>query len=801
MTANWQRQNVDRIGAARRALAATLAWAVFATSSIPAFAHGRHTRQSLTGSALPAHERALQALNRLTFGPRPGDVARIEAMGVDQWINQQLYPETIDDTALEARLDSYPAMRLSERDLLARFPAEPLIKAVADGKIPMPADPVEHAIYSDRIYAYQQRMAEKAAADLAAPQLPAKPTQPATDPVTQPNPPHDAAATQSPSPGPVNARAANSFLGSAIASAGSASANTKPRPATGAGALGAGPGMPDDAANSPSIKVKEQHLYADLAATSVVNLPPAQRVARIVAMDPADFDTFQKSLTQPEKRSLIEDLTPQQRETLLALKNPQQLVGGELLASRLLRDVYSNRQLEAVMTDFWLNHFNVYLRKGQYAPWYLVDYEKNAIRPHALGRFEDLLVATAQSPAMLIYLDQQQSVGPHSEAGLRSQMQPLAPGPNVNPAAPFRPKADLGLNENYARELMELHTLGVDGGYTQQDVTQVAEVFTGWGVKEPNQVAKNGAIGFEFNPRRHEPGAKYVLGKTIQPATQSFPQPAGPTGQLSMAGMNEGLEVLHMLATSPVTAHHVSQQLALRFVSDKPSAALVDSMANTWMHTGGDIREVMRTMLDSPDFWSKENYRAKIKTPEEFVISALRATGGDVIRPVPSMDALNQLGMPFFGCQTPNGYPWTSNAWVNTGDLLDRINISISLANNKLGVATDFDALMASTIRQPVNTIQQIPAKQKESWLADALLSGPATPQTQAAILKQISEAPPVATQPAWQENAGRSAVPDGQKRWRAELPDSNAPILPPTDPEASTIAGLLLGSPEFQRK
>ena len=804
MKNNRQSRCRQHPGTARRVLAATLAWAVLATSTVPALAHGRHTRQSLTGSALPAHERALQALNRLTFGPRPGDVARVEAMGVDAWIEQQLNPGSIDDTALEARLDSYPAMRLSERDLLAKFPAEPLVKAVADGKLPLPTDPVERAIYNDRIYAYQQRLAEKAA-DTAAPQQPMPAgTRQATMSVTNQEALREHAAAPSamapPAPGsqsPVipnaassmGAPAGNSFLGASVAPSATAKGTTS------SGAINAQPASPEEIANSPSIKVKEQHLYADLTATAIVNLPPAQRVAKIVAMPPADFDAFHKSLTQPEKRSLIEDLTPAQRETLLALRNPQQLVGGELLASRLLRDVYSNRQLEAVMTDFWLNHFNVYLRKGQYAPWYLVDYEKNAIRPHALGKFEDLLVATAQSPAMLFYLDQQQSVGPHSEAGLRSQMQGLSPNANANPAAPPKPKADLGLNENYARELMELHTLGVDGGYTQQDVTQVAEVFTGWGVKEPNQVAKNGAIGFEFNPRRHEPGPKYVLGKTIQSAA-----PTTQNGQPSAAGMNEGLEVLHMLATSPVTAHHISQQLAMRFVSDKPSPALVNSMAATWVRTGGDIREVMRTMLDSQEFWSNENYRAKIKTPEEFVLSALRATGGDVIRPVPSMDALNQLGMPFYGCQTPNGYPWTSNAWVNTGDLLDRINISISLANNKLGVATDLDGLMAAIVHQPVEAVQQVPARQKEGWLADALLSGPATPQTQAAILKQISESP-TPSPTAWQENASRAALPDGQKRWRAELPDSSAQIMPPADPQASTIAGLLLGSPEFQRK
>jgi hypothetical protein len=313
-------------------------------------------------------------------------------------------------------------------------------------------------------------------------------------------------------------------------------------------------------------------------------------------------------------------------------------------------------------------------------------------------------------------------------------------------------------------------------------------VLTGWGVNQPNQtnqVARNNVIGFEFNPRRHEPGPKVVLGRTIQPG-----------------GMNEGLEVLHMLATSPATAHHVSQQLAVRFVSDKPSPVLVDSMAVTWMKTGGDIREVMRTMLASPDFWSKENYRAKIKTPEEFVLSAVRATGGDLIRPVPEMDALDQLGMPFYGCQTPNGYPWTSSAWVNTGDLLDRINIAISLANNKLGVATDLDGLIAQTLHQPSNALPPIAPKQKEEWLADALLNGPATPQTQAAILKQISEAAPLQSPAVQNQNQqGKGGVLDGQKRWRAELPDSNLAILPPTDPEASTIAGLLLGSPEFQRK
>ena len=376
----------QEFGFASRVLASALTCAIFCTTTVPAFAHSRHTSQSLTASSLQPHERALQALNRLTFGPRPGDVARVEAMGVDKWIDQQLYPEKLDDTALEARLDSYPAMRLSEHDLLMNFPAEPLIKAVADGRMPMPTDPVERAIYSDRVFFYQQRLAEKAA------------NASATNTV-----PNAAASNAAPVAGPNETMVASARIPAAP------------------GAMSSS--VVEDAA-SPSMKVHEQHLYADLAATGVVNLPPAQRVAKIMAMSPADLEAFYKSLTPQEKRGLVEDLTPQQRETLLALAQSGAAGGaGNWWASRLLRDVYSNRQLEAVMTDFWLNHFNVFLRKGQYAPWYLVDYERNAIRPHALGKFEDLLTATAQSPAMLFYLDNQQSIGPHSDAAQRGQQQ------------------------------------------------------------------------------------------------------------------------------------------------------------------------------------------------------------------------------------------------------------------------------------------------------------------------------------------------------------------------------------------
>jgi uncharacterized protein (DUF1800 family) len=333
-----------------------------------------------------------------------------------------------------------------------------------------------------------------------------------------------------------------------------------------------------------------------------------------------------------------------QRETLAALQGSPRMIGAEVLASRMMRDVYSERQLEAVMTDFWLNHFNVYIKKNQNEPYLLPAYERDVIRPNALGRFEDLLVATAQSPAMLMYLDNFQSVGPDSQAARNApRLARFAQNPQVKQAL-----KDRGLNENYARELMELHTLGVQcevsqdhpvgaldkacgQGYTQQDVTQVAKVLTGWTIDQPFRSG-----GFQFEERRHEPGSKTVMGKTI-----------GENGE------REGLQVLHMLATSPATAKFISTKLAVRFVSDTPPSALVDRMAKVFVASNGDIKTVLRTMFDSPEFWSPEVCRAKVKTPEEFVVSAVRASGADVKNAIPVVQALDKLGMPFYGMQTP----------------------------------------------------------------------------------------------------------------------------------------------------
>jgi uncharacterized protein (DUF1800 family) len=510
----------------------------------------------------------------------------------------------------------------------------------------------------------------------------------------------------------------------------------------------------------PSIEDQEKKLYADLDATNVVNLPPDARLKKLIEMKPDDFRDFLQHLSKPDRVALFAQLTPEQRETVFALINPQLVVGGEVLVTRLLRDIYSERQLEAVMTDFWLNHFNVYLKKGEFASWYLADYQNKVIRPHALGKFEDLLSATAHSPAMLFYLDQTESVGPHSLNAWRSEM-----GMNGPEAKARR----TGLNENYARELMELHTLGVDGGYTQRDVTEVAKIFTGWGIERPDQGGE-----FEFNPRRHEPGQKVALGY-----------------QFADRGESEGMQVLHLLALSPVTAHHVSLQIAQRFVSDNPPPAVVDAMTATWVKTGGDIREVLRTMLESPEFWSKDAYRAKVKTPEEYVISAVRATGGDVVHPAALVEAIGQLGMPLYGCQTPNGYSWMADAWLNSGGLLDRMNFSLALADNNAGTVMGWDKLMG--IEGQVG----VTADAKEGKLENLLLDGVVSERTRNAALAQLAQ------QGGTQMGRLQPPKPVNFVRPRefGQLLNSVAPLPPPGDQEAALLGGLLLGSPDFQRR
>ena len=301
-----------------------------------------------------------------------------------------------------------------------------------------------------------------------------------------------------------------------------------------------------------------------------------------------------------------------------------------LSAAKLTRVVTSERQLEELLVDFWFNHFNVFAGKAR-TSIFVTEYEQEAIRPHVFGRFRDLLGATAKSPAMLIYLDNRQS-------------------------------SVRGLNENYGRELLELHTLGVDGGYTQADVTEVARAFTGWTIDPRTQ-------GFRFAPRLHDEGSKKILGQS-----------------LNGRGIAEGERVLDMLAAHPATARHIARKLAQRLVADEPPAALVNAAAAKFTQTNGDLREVVRTIVTSPDFFSPAVRGVKVKTPLEFVASALRARDTKNVQPQRWLRALQQLGMPLYMCQPPTGYDITAESWVSSGALVNRMNVAVTIGDSKYGL-------------------------------------------------------------------------------------------------------------------
>jgi uncharacterized protein (DUF1800 family) len=474
---------------------------------------------------------------------------------------------------------------------------------------------------------------------------------------------------------------------------------------------------------------------------------------------------------------LVAGLSPAQREAVEAMvESPERVVVTEVAETRLVRDIDSKRQLQAVMTEFWLNHFNVYLRKNEQEPYLLPEYERETILPHALGRFEDLLVATAESPAMLMYLDNWESIGPDSvAAGRVAQVQKARPDGKIAQGLPK------GINENYGRELMELHTLGVGGGYTQQDVIEVAKCFTGWTIVRPYggggvraQMAVDGGTPgqFVFDPKRHESGSKVVLGHTI------------PEG-----GMKEGLEVLHMLATSPATARFFSQELAVRFVSNAPPPALMKRMAASYLKSDGKISAVLTTMFKAKEFWSPQVYRAKVKTPLEFLVSAVRASDAAVTNPLPLVQAMDRLGMPVWGMQTPNGYGWRAEDWVSSNGLLSRMNFALVLSGNTVpGTKTDWAGMVGSG-EASAGT---------ERELEEKVLGQAAGERTREAVMAECGN--PTAQQQAAASFGGRvgagQAMGGGLVR-AAVVTQAGKPSEVPLD----TMAGLLLGSPEFQRR
>jgi uncharacterized protein (DUF1800 family) len=600
--------------------------------------------KGLPVTELSADEAILHALNRLAYGPRPGDVERIRQMGLANWINQQLNPKSIDDSAAEARLNIYPTLRMTSAQLMAEYPnPKQAAKLAEQAKQPLT----------------QEQMAQQQA---------------------------DNAIT---------------------AMARDMDGNS-------------GPGS-DATQNSGTMMAAN----AASDTPSPMKLNPATKGAD--RRDPLGTDP------NAVPRAISDDS-----------KRPARVVE-ELAMAKITRAVYSDRQLQQVMDDFWLNHFNVFAGKGE-VKWYLTSYERDVIQPNTLGKFKDLLTASAKSPAMLFYLDNFLSADPNAaqrlamERAMR-QHRPYAYPPRPQQAQNKKPQR--GLNENYGRELMELHTLGVDGGYTQKDVTEVARCFTGWTIEKPQQVGQ-----FKFDDKLHDPDPKVVLGKKIH---------AG--------GMKDGEQVIDLLVKNPHTAKFISTKLARRFVSDTPPAALVDRMAKSFEKSGGDIREVMRTMIYSPEFWSRDAYRAKVKTPYELVVSSVRALGTDVDTPMPLVQWVGRIGEPLYQCQPPTGYSDKAETWVNSGALLNRLNFSLALAGNKVrGSRSDVAALLGTEGgSDPKQTLDR----------AVAVFLGEANPSTVDTLQQQL-ENPQVV---------------------QAKLDD------PIKHVDLGVVTGLVLGAPEFQRR
>jgi len=498
---------------------------------------------ALFRQSIPNNQKAEHALNRLTFGPRPGDIQRVQALGIKKWIDLQLSPQRIpENPILDNKLRPLDTLSMTTAQMLQTYPPPRVVKAMASGKLSLQSESGQDTT-------------------TAVPEL---------------------------------------------------SALLEPR----------------------QIRLLR-------------NGTPQQKLDVFNSLAPDRQNQVLDGMGQGMRMQLYAAAPPDLRRHIQTIKGGQTIAAQDLMAAKLFRAVYSNRQLEEVLVDFWYNHFNVFLDKG--ADRYLVTaYERDAIRPHVLGKFEDLLRATAQSPAMLFFLDNWESAGPQSPAAQRRH---------------------LGLNENYGRELLELHTLGVDGGYTQKDVTEVARCFTGWTIRQPRQAGE-----FEFNARMHDDGEKLVLGTRI---------PAG-------GGIDDGFTVLHLLAHHPATARFVSRELAVRFIADDPPATLVNRMAATFLKKNGDLRAVLKIMFESPEFWSRGAYRAKMKSPLEMVASSLRATNADVDFTFGLNNQLHQLGEPLYRKAEPTGYSNSGQEWLNSAGLLARMNFSVALANNKVpGVKVD----------------------------------------------------------------------------------------------------------------
>lgn len=609
------------------ALAATFGYfsavpGLFANSAAEQKSSGQQNRIALDKkfkgklpiAELSEEEAVLHALNRLGYGPRPGDVEKIREFGLEKWIDSQLHPESIDDSALDQRLDQYSTLKMSSKKLLDEFPP------------------------------------------------------------------------------------------------------------------------PNQAAKREGITKDE---YKDQI--------ERKREDALAQMLPTGNQNFDKA-----------------NEQLAKIQGPNRIVV-ELSMAKLDRAIYSQRQLEAVMEDFWFNHFNVFANKDA-VRWMVTSYVRDTIRPHTLGKFQDLLIATAKSPAMLIYLDNWLSADPvafkHMQqeiAARRARYQGVFGGVYPPPPGTFpgrspvpvanqqnTKKQDRGLNENYGREVMELHTVGVDAGYTQQDVIAMAETLTGWTVHEPRHDPE-----FNFDERVHTQAKQIVMGRTFH-----------------SDGEKDGEEALKFLANHLSTAHFICSELARHFVSDNPPPSLVDRMAKNFESTGGDIRSVMKTMIYSPEFWSRESYRAKVKTPFELVASTARALNADVPVTLPLTNWVSRMGEPLFLCQPPTGYSDKSETWVNTGALLNRLNFALAFAGDKMaGASVNLSPLFGPEASTDAN-------KALERGF-DLFLGGQVSDSTRKTLESRMND----------------------PQILQARLDD------PVKQLNEGLIAGLVLGAPEFQRR
>jgi len=546
---------------------------------------------------LPLDRQFVHVLNRLTFGPRPGDLQQIRQAGIEKWIDLQLHPERVtENPSLETRLQPLESLSLPMWQIMEKYSQSP-----------------------------------------------------ATFMVRRP----ESQNVMNTLSGQVQARLRNGSAEERMNTLAGLDPNTR-RLVLAAANPQMLEGLPD-AVQQEAMKARQAE-QDELQKERQRLMPPLNELLSQDQIRMARQGTREEKLAlinsfeNPKRQQILRALgqgpfadVPQLRREVMLLMQPQQVAHNELIENKLYRAIYSNRQLEEVLVDFWVNHFNIYNGKGQ-DRLYLTSFERDAIRPYVLGHFKDMLLATARHPAMLFYLDNWQSQVQRDDQ----------PGQTPPPNGTQRP----GLNENYGRELLELHTLGVDGGYTQDDVIAVARAFTGWTIYDTAKYAE-----FQFNPGGHDRKEKLVLGHTL---------PAG-------RGQQDGLDVIDILSRHPSTAKFISRKLAQRFVSDDPPQALVDRMAATFTKSDGDLRAVLQTMFNSVEFMSEGAWQSKMKSPLEMVVSAVRAVNADVSDPTALVQRIAELGQPLYGKIEPTGYPNTGEAWTNTASVLGRINFATAL--------------------------------------------------------------------------------------------------------------------------